>query len=85
MARRGQTWGFEETNLLIAVLGEEKYQFLLDDCPKRNLGKMKESKPLFSRSASECRKRKKRKKGVEQEEQLSLFVFKNLEMRLNVL
>ena len=69
MAKRGQTWGFEETNLLLDVWSESEIQKIIEDCPKRNIEafeklakKLAELRPTFLRSATECRAKVKRLK-----------------------
>ena len=64
----GQTWGFEETNLLLDVWGDySQVQNMNEDCPKRNLEdfqqivqKLHRSKTKFARTVEECRAKKKR-------------------------
>jgi len=69
MSKRGETWGFDETNLILDLWADGKIQRLLEDCPTRNINvfktvaeKAKEMKPEFDRTAAECRSKMKRLK-----------------------
>lgn len=69
MSKRGETWGFKETNVLLDTWADEKVQANLNDNPKRNIKiytelakKCKEIMPEFERSAEEVRAKLKRLK-----------------------
>ena len=69
MAKRGDTWGMQETNLVLDLWAEENIQRQLNDCPKRNIKIFEQiasaanaSSPNITRTAEEVRSRLKRLK-----------------------